>query len=127
MTAQPDLDLVTATLFAHAEKGQWDSFRSMFTADAVLAQNVGKPASIDKALPGLRSFTDGGMTLRYDNVRRFVGTAHVTEIHDAVFTRADGAEVRLDICVVLHFNADGLVERADEYLDSAAAAALFEG
>lgn len=125
MSTAPDLDAITETLFACAERGDWVGFRSRFRDDAVLAQNVARPLPIDEALPGLRAFTDNGLELRYENARRFTGADHVTELHDAVFTRPNGREIRVNICVVLQFDEQGQIIRADEYLDSGAAAALF--
>lgn len=125
MTVEPDLAAITEALFASAEKGDWHTFRSFFSSTAMLRQNVGHAASIDAAIPGLASLTANGTLLRYENVRRFVGDRHVTELHDAVFNKPDGTEVRIDICVVLQFDDAGLIERADEYLDAGAATALF--
>lgn len=128
MTSKTNLDLgaTVAALFASAERGDWQQFRSMFSEHAVLRQNVGRSMPIDEALPGLRAFTDSGMTLQYQNVRQHVGTDHVTELHDAVFTKQNGTEVRLDICVVMQFDEDGMIVRADEYLDATSALPLFQ-
>lgn len=120
-----DVEAITASLFAAAERGDWDEFRSKFADDAVLRKNVGTEESIDEAMSTLSRFTERGRSLRYENVRRVVGERSVTEMHDGVFTKPDGAEVRIDLCVVIQFNHDGLIVRTDEYLDSAAAAALF--
>ena len=122
---RPDLEQLVDRTFAAAEANDWHTFQSMFAVDAVLAQNVGTEQSIDEAMTTLPRLTADGTTLRYENVRRVVGDASVTEMHDAVFTKPDGRVVRLDICVVIQFNADGKIMRTDEYLDSAAAAALF--
>jgi len=125
MTTSLDLGAVAEELFASAERGDWARFRSLCSADAVLCQNVGVAAPIDDALPGLQALTANGTLLRYENVRRFVGPQHVTELHDAVFTKPDGTEVRIDICVVLQFDEDGRITRANEYLDANAAKPLF--
>jgi len=91
-----------------------------------MAQNVGTTQPVAEALVGLRALTDDGSTLRYENVRRFISPGVVTELHDAIFTKSDGREVRIDICVVIQFDSDGLIMRTDEYLDSRAAQALFK-
>jgi len=119
-----DLNAALDKTFGAAEAGDWDTFRSMFADDAVMKQNVGAEQSIEAAMKTLPLFTAGGTTLRYENVRRVSGDQNVTEIHDAVFTKPDGRVIRIDICVVVQFNADGKIVRTDEYLDSAAAAAL---
>ena len=113
------------TLFGAAEANDWARFRSFFADDAVLHQNVGIEQPIDQAMQSLPALTADGTTLRYENARRVIGHDGATEIHDAVFTKPDGREIRLDICVVVQFDDDGKITRADEYLDSAAAAALF--
>jgi len=120
-----DLNELTDAVFACAEANDWGGFRAAFADEAVLAQNVGIEQPIDAALETLPLLTADGTTLKYENVRRVLGDNAVTEMHDAVFTKTDGREVRLDICVVLQFDDTGKITRADEYLDSAAATALF--
>lgn len=122
MTA--DLDAATEKLFRAAEAGDWETFSLCFAPDAVLAQNIGTEQPIADALVSLPTLTADGTTLRYDNVRRFVGDQVVTELHDAIFTKPDGREVCIDICVVIQFDDAGLIVRSDEYLDSRAARAL---
>ncbi len=112
-------------LFGAAERGDWERFASFFAADAVLRQNVGRELTKEQAMVALPAFTADGTQLRYENVRRVYGIDSATEMHDAVFTKPDGRQVRIDICVVVQFDDDGLIRRSDEYLDSAAAAALF--
>lgn len=121
-----DLDDVLDRTFGAAEAGDWESFRSMFADDAVLKQNVGGEQSIDAAMQTLPLVTADGTTLRYENVRRIHGRSAVTELHDAVFVKPSGREIRLDICVVVQVDDQARIIRVDEYLDSAAAAALFE-
>lgn len=122
---EPDIEQIVVDLFAAAERGDWDAFRAAFTPDARLRQNIGADHSIDDAMLALPRLTDDGTTLQYQNARRAVAPNVVTEMHDAVFTKPDGREVRIDICVVVELNDDGLIVRADEYLDSDAAAQLF--
>ena len=120
-----DLDAILTDVFSAAEAGDWDRFASHFADGAVLCQNVGREQTVAEALPGLAAFTADGTALRYQNVRRLVGADHATELHDAVFTKPDGRQIRIDICVVMQFDADGKIRRVDEYLDSAAATGLF--
>lgn len=124
MTA-PDLGEITEQVFRSAEDGDWDRFASFFAPDARMRQNVGREQSITESMVTLPAMTADGTTLRYENARRLVGELCVTEMHDAVFTKPDGRVVSLDICVVIQFDDDGLIVRTDEYLDSAAAVALF--
>lgn len=121
----PDLGEITERVFRSAEAGDWDRFAAFFTADARMRQNVGREQSITESMVTLPAMTADGTTLRYENVRRLVGESSVTEMHDAVFTKPDGRVVSLDICVIIQFDDTGLIVRTDEYLDSAAAAALF--
>lgn len=119
-----DYGRVLDELFAAAEAGDWATFRSKFADDAVLKQNVGPAQPIDVALETLPLLFVDGTTIKYENVRRVGGGSGLTEMHDAVFTKPDGRVIRLDICVVVQFDEHGKITRADEYLDSAAAAAL---
>lgn len=119
-----DLDAVLDRTFGAAEANDWDTFRAGFADEAVLVQNVGIEQSIDEAMETLPRFTADGTTLRYENVRRVRGPASITEMHDAVFVKPSGREVRIDICAVVQFDDEARIVRVDEYLDSAAAAAL---
>lgn len=121
-----DLDAVLDRTFGAAEANDWDTFRAGFADDAVLRQNVGVEQSIEQAMTTLPLFTADGTTLRYENIRRVSGSSSITEMHDAVFTKPSGREIRIDICVVVQFGDDALITRVDEYLDSAAAAALLQ-
>jgi len=123
--AAPDLDALLSKTLAAAESGDWKLFRSMFADDAVLHQNVGREEPIDDAMKMLPLLTADGTTLRYENIRRVHGASSITEMHDAVFTKPDGREVRIDICVVAQYNDQGLISRIDEYMDSASVKALF--
>lgn len=126
MTAhrREDLDATVGRLFAAAEAADWATFASLFRSDAVMAQNVGTEQPVAEAVVGLRQLLAGGTTVRYQNVRRFIADDAVTELHNAIFTKPDGAEVTIDICVVIQFDGDGLIVRTDEYLDSRAAVVL---
>ena len=120
-----DLDAITSEVFAAAERGEWDRFASFFAPEATIRQNVTSAMTLDEALVVLPATGADGSQLRYENVRRFVGDDHVTELHDAVFTKPDGRRIAIDICVVIRFDAEARIVQVDEYLDSAAAAALF--
>lgn len=113
-------------VFGAVEAGDWATWRSAFADDAVLGQNVMPDVSVDDAMQMLPLMFADGTTVRYENIRRVSGPDSVTEMHDAVFTKPDGRVVRIDICAVMQFNADGKIIRGDEYLDSAAAAGLRE-
>ena len=121
-----DLEAVLDQTFAAAEAGDWAGFRAMFADDAVISQNIGGAQTIDEAMQTLPLFTADGTSLKYENVRRVRGASSITEMHDAVFTKPDGREVRIDICVVAQFDADGKISRTDEYLDSASARGLVD-
>jgi len=107
-----DLDAVLDATFGAAEANDWATFRSMFVDDAVMVQNVGRAQSIDESMVTLPAFTADGTTLKYENVRRVRGPLSITEMHDAVFTKPDGRQIRIDICVVVQFNRDGCLEES---------------
>ncbi len=120
-----EIDAVLDDLFGAAEEGDWDRFAGHFADDARLRQNVGRELKKADAMVALPAFTADGTQLRYERVRRVYGESSATEMHDAVFVKPDGRVVSIDICVVIQFDAEGRIVRSDEYLDSAAAAALF--
>ena len=93
--------------------------------DARAMQNiVGRETDARGLLRSMRGLVESLGDFGYENPRRVIGADAVVEQHDVRMTKKDGKEVRLDVCLILRFGADGLIVRLDEYLDSAAAADL---
>ncbi len=119
-----DLGARTEQLFAIFEAQQFDGIEQLFAPEAQIKQN-GNP---EHGLDGLLAFVGGlkheGVSVEYSDVRRSIGDGFVVEQHVVTLTRPDGKSASTDVCVVLRFDADGLITRLDEYVDSAAFAAL---
>jgi len=120
-----DLDARTAQLFDIFESQEFDGIDTLFAPDAQMKQN-GNP---EHGLDGLLAFVQGlkheGVRVKYSDIRRSIGDGVVTEQHLVTLTRPDGVSATTDVCVVLRFDADGLITRIDEYTDSAVFAALY--
>lgn len=120
-----DIEARTSKLFEIFESQEFDGLESMLAADAKMKQN-GNP---EHDVAGLRAFVQGmkndGVRVEYSDVRRSVGDGFVVEQHVVTLTRPDGKSASTDVCVVLRFDADGLITRLDEYADSAVFASLY--
>ena len=126
MTApQPDLEALTAAFFAAIVRSDWEDVESRLHPEARAYQNVvGVEASARDTFAQMRGLVRSMAGIAYENPRRVVGPDAVVEQHDVRMTRKDGVDVVIDVCILLRFDADGKIVRLDEYLDSAAAAAL---
>jgi ketosteroid isomerase-like protein len=121
-----DLEERTAELFRRAEAQDYDGFLAMFAPGGIIKHNYDDGGPAADALVTLRGLAAAGITITYENVRRIVGVDAVVEQHDVRGTRlSDGAQVVTDVCVVVRFDADGLITQLDEYLDPRAFRSLF--
>lgn len=120
-----DLAARTAQLFTIFESQEFEGLGSLLAPDAKMKQNGNPEHGVD----GLTAFVHGlkneGVSVKYSDVRRSVGDGFVVEQHVVTLTRPDGKSASTDVCVVLRFDADGLITRLDEYTDSAVFASLY--
>jgi len=116
-----DLQRLTEEFFADISARNWQNALSRIHPEARAVQNIsGHEVNAGDLLISMRGLVESLADFRYENPRRVVGQDAVVEQHDVRMTRRDGIEVVLDICIVLRFDADGLITRIDEYLDSGA-------
>ena len=116
-----DLQRLTEEFFADISARNWQNALSRIHPEARAVQNIsGQEVNAGDLLISMRGLVESLADFRYENPRRVVGQDAVVEQHDVRMTRRDGIEVVLDICIVLRFDADGLITRIDEYLDSGA-------
>lgn len=116
-----NLQRLTEEFFADISDRNWEGALSRIHPDARAVQNIsGQEVNARDLLISMQGLVESLADFRYENPRCIVGQGAVVEQHDVRMTRLDGVEVLLDICIVLRFNADGLVIRIDEYLDSGA-------
>ena len=66
------------------------------------------------------------MAVKYTDVRRVIGNDAVAEQHVVTLIKPDGTSASSEVCLVARFDADGLVTRLDEYVDTSAMAGLLE-
>ena len=120
-----DLEERTEAFFAAITRGDWEEAKQQIHPSASALQNVvGKETNARELLQSMQSLVGSLDRLVYENVRRVVGADAVVEQHDVCMVRKDGAEVRLDVCIILRFDPEGMIIRIDEYFDSAGAAQL---
>ena len=108
---------VEDTIIVTGTRGQSrTAIESLAPVDVITADAIDTVVS-DELVDSLAAFA-------YENPRRIVGRDAVVEQHDVRMTRRDGAEVVLDVCIILRFDTEGRIVRIDEYLDSAGVAPL---
>jgi hypothetical protein len=96
----------------------------MFAADAQVKQNNNPEHGIDGLLTMIQGLKRDGVNVEYSDIRRSVGDRFVVEQHVVTLTRPDGVSASCDVCVVVRFDAAGLITRLDEYADTSAFASL---
>lgn len=116
------LEDIAARLFQAFVAHDLDAVESMVATDVVVAQNGTEMgwAEARSMIEGLRGLLGDH---HYTQVRRFAGDHAVVEEHHVVATLADGRGVDLPACVVIRVDDAGLIERMDEYVDTAPLAA----
>ena len=120
-----DLEERTEAFFAAITRGEWEKATQQIHPSASALQNaVGQETNARELLQSMQAMVGSLESLNYENVRRIVGADAVVEQHDVCMVRKDGTEVRLDVCIILRFDPEGMIIRIDEYFDSAAAARL---
>jgi ketosteroid isomerase-like protein len=120
-----DLETRTARLFDHFARQELDGVSDLFAPDARVRQNGTPEHGIEGLLTMIKGLKSGGVTTEYSDVRRTTGDAFVVEQHLVRLTRPDGVSASTDACVVLHFDAEGLITSIHEYVDTAPFAALY--
>ena len=124
-THQPNLDKYADGFFSAITRGDWKDATERIHPSAPAIQNVvGKETNARGLLKSMQSLVESLDRLTYENQRRVVGTDAVVEQHDVCMIRKDGGEMRLDVCIILRFDSEGMIIRIDEYFDSAGAAGL---
>ncbi len=112
------LEAVAGRLFDAFVAHDLDTAGSLFAPDALIVQN-GVQMTWAVARPMIAGFRDVLGDHHYTEVRRVTGDQVVVEEHHVVSTTPDGRDVDLPACVVIRVDADGLITRVDEYVDTA--------
>lgn len=121
-----DPEKLTDEFFAAILRRDWADAESRIHPDARAMQNIsGEEVGARDLLVSMRNLVESLASFAYENPRRIVSPDAVVEQHDVRMTRADGASVVLDVCILLRFGPDGKILRIDEYLDSAQVGPLF--
>ena len=120
-----DLDARTAELFEHFSTQEFDGLTDLFAPGAAVRQNGNPEHGIDGLLTMIKGLKRDGVTVEYSDIRRSVGERFVVEQHLVRLTRPDGVSAATDGCVILHFDAQGLITGLHEYFDTAALASLY--
>jgi hypothetical protein len=119
-----DLSAATAQLFGHFESHSIEGVREMFAPEARVQQNSSPEHGIEGLVSMIKGLQRDGVRVEYSDVRRNVGDGFVAEQHVVKLTRPDGTTASSDVCVIVHFDDDGLITGLHEYVDSAPFAKL---
>ena len=120
-----DLAARTAQLFAIFESQEFDGLEALLAPGVVMKQNGNPEHGLDGLLAYVQGIKNEGVSVKYSDVRRSVGDGFVVEQHVMTLTRPDGKSASTDVCVVLHFDDEGLITRLDDYADSVVFASLY--
>jgi hypothetical protein len=112
-----DLSTLMDELFRRAAAADVDGVAAMCAPGIRFKQNSGDDGDLAALLELIGGIAAAGVTVSYTDVRRVVGDRSVAEQHLATLQRADGVEAKADVCVIVRFDAEGRVERVDEYFD----------
>jgi len=111
-------------LFKAIESGNVDGVRSVYAPGIEVWHNTdGKVQTRDENLATLRSVVSNIKELSYTNVRRQPTPEGFVQQHVLVGQLASGKKIELPACIIGTIE-NGQITRIDEYLDSAAVAAL---
>jgi ketosteroid isomerase-like protein len=117
---------VADRLFTAIEAGDLDTVRALYDPAAEVWHNTdGVVQRRDENLATLAWVVRNLRGLRYTDIRRSATDDGFVQRHVLVATNRAGRRVELPACVVVTVR-DGLITRLDEYLDSAAVAAIME-
>ena len=113
-----DIADTTQQLFSIFERQDFDGLDQLVSPDVIAKQNNNPEHGLDGLMAMVQGLRNDGVTVRYSDVRRSVGSDFVVEQHVVTLTRPDGKSASSDVCVVLRFDGEGRITRLDEYLDS---------
>jgi ketosteroid isomerase-like protein len=117
---------VADRLFAAIEAGEVDAVRELYDPAVEVWHNTDRAAQgREENLATLDWVVCNLQGLRYTDVRRSATDDGFVQRHVLVATNRAGRRVEVPACVVATVR-DGRITRLDEYLDSAAVAAMME-
>ena len=120
------VDALAERFFAAIEAGDAETLREMYDPDVEIRHNTdGAVQGRDDNLATLAWMGRNLPDLRYTEIRRSATAGGFVQQHVLVATNRAGRRVEVPACIVTTVR-DGRITRLDEYLDSAAVAALLE-
>ena len=126
MNAATDPEAVVGRFFAAIEAADVETLQGLYhPAARVWHNNDDLEQDVAANLRVLRWVTRNVRELRYDEIRRtLTADGRVLQQHVLRGVGPSGAEVAIPAAIIFTVDADGLVTRIEEYLDSGATAAL---
>ena len=120
-----EVDRLAGQLFAAIEAADVDAVAALYDDDVAVWHNTSQHAQTKQEnLALLKGLTSRAEAWRYEDVRRRCYPGGCSQQH-VLRGKLQGAEpFEIPVCIVLEMS-EGKICRIDEYLDSAAVAALF--
>ncbi len=119
-----EVEAVAARFFAAIEAGDVEAIRRIYAPDAVVWHNNDEvEQAVEQNLVVLRWVIDHVKGWHYEDVRRSTFEGGFVQQHVGKGVAPSGQPFSMPACIVGRVH-DGRVTRIDEYLDSAAVAAL---
>jgi uncharacterized protein len=105
--------------------GDTDAARQCFTQNAIIWHNTDHlEQAVEDWVGGLKTLVGILPVRRIDVVQRDVFPGFCVQQQEIIGRNAWNRPVRIRTCILCRFSASGMIERLDEYLDSAALAQL---
>lgn len=113
------ISAVADRLFAAIEKGDIATVERLWSDDVVVWKVADRDQDKDRALRVITWFMDTTTDRRYEILERTLFDGGFVQQHVLHADGRNGKSIAMRVCIVIKVNADGLIDRIDEYFDPA--------
>ena len=114
-----DVTRTAEVFFGAMEKGDMATVNSLFAPDAVVWHSGDRRDLVrTEALAVISWFIDTTISRRYEILDRRMFEGGFAQQHILHATGSNGAAIAPRVCIIVVVNADGLIGRIDEYLET---------
>lgn len=118
---------VADRLFDAIEKGDIATVEQLWSNDVVVWKVADRDRDKDRALRVIGWFMDTTTARRYEILERRLFDGGFVQQHVLHADGRNGKTIAMRVCIVIKVNADGLIDRIDEYFDPAEISPLLDG
>lgn len=113
------ISAVADRLFHAIEKGDIATVERLWSDDVVVWKVADRDRDKDRALRIITWFMDTTTDRRYEILERRLFDGGFVQQHVLHADGRNGKSIAMRVCIVIKVNADGLIDRIDEYFDPA--------